>query len=170
MYFFRFAVFLFIMAFVGNGCRPESNRVFDPTSTYEAFGASFMPDGAVPIQAVIAELDVYVGRMLKLEGKVIEVTSKNGGWLELETGDSCIVRVFLPTSSVRSSSFSFPVDITGRRVVVRGTLRTASSANPTQQQDLDESTSDHEESRGRFRSRLELELRADGILVEKVRV
>ena len=89
---------------------------------YDSYGGALTPDDAVPVQTAVAESAAYVGQAVKLEGTVHSVCQMAGCWLALDAGDGQTVRVMVEHKEDGGYEFTVPTDISGRRVVVAGTL------------------------------------------------
>lgn len=123
---------LLLLLFVLAACSDEAPQVSDPAATYDAFGAAVTPEDAVPVQAVVAEPDLYAGRPVKLEGVVREVCQNSGCWLTMDGGDDRLVRVHVPRDEAGAYVFTVPKDISGRRVVIQGTFEAAAETAEAQ--------------------------------------
>lgn len=156
-----------LLVFAFAACATEAPEVADPNATYEAFGASVAAEGAVPVQAVVAEPSVYVGRTVRIEGIVREVCQVKGCWLTLDAGDGTPVRVNVAKTEAGDYAFTVPKDIDGRRVVVEGWLEEA-TLTAEEQQHLAEDAGTAYDSLA-APAGTELRLTAAGVLVEKVR-
>lgn len=100
----------------------------DPTATYDSFGAALSPDEALPILAVSAEKANYIGKQIKIEGQVVEVCQSSGCWLTMDAGDGSLLRIDVPRDSAGVYVYTFPKDISGRRIIVGGTLASGPDA------------------------------------------
>lgn len=146
-------------------CRTEAPEVPDAAAGYEAHGAALTPEGAMPVQAVVADLARYDGQRVKLEGTVAEVCQQAGCWLTLQTDRAPGVRIRVARDDDGQYVFTVPTDISGRRVVVEGTL-TAETLSAELQQHLDEDAGRPADSL--YVPQDELQLTADGVLIETI--
>jgi len=87
---------------------------------YDTYGASVEETGALPIQAVAAEADAYMEQNVKVEGTIVKVCQKKGCWLTLDLGEEETVRVMVDRTEAGDYAFTFPMDISGRRVILDG--------------------------------------------------
>ena len=126
-------------------CGASPGDSLDPNATYTAFGHPFEPAAAVPIQAVLAEPEIYAGDAVMIEGLVDECLDA-ACWMRMTSGDTAEVRILTP-------EFAVPDTVAGRRIVVHGRLSAADSAS-VDTTTLGPST---------------LDLRPTGLMVEKVR-
>ena len=136
----------------------------DALTPYDVYGERFSDEGAVPVQAVVAEREAYLGRSVKIEGTVAEVCQMAGCWLTLQTGDGNNIRILVARKEDGNYAFTVPKDISGRRVVVQGLLA---------EETLDEGTQRHlAKDAGRvvddetLTPTTELQMTAQGVLIE----
>ncbi|RMF51796.1 MAG: DUF4920 domain-containing protein [Bacteroidetes bacterium] len=125
---------VFVLAACG-GERPEAADSAAAYDVYDLYGEAFAPDDAVPVEAVLAERDAYVGRPVKVEGRVAEVCQAAGCWLTLQAEDGNI-RIHVPRDEEGAYVFTVPTDLSGKRVVVYGELTT---------EEVTEAMHDHDE-------------------------
>ena len=83
----------------------------------ERFGAGVDLETAVPIRDIVADPDAWVGKTVRVEGKVAGVCAKKGCWLELESRDGDHLRV-----KVEDDVIVFPRESEGRCAVAQGTV------------------------------------------------
>ena len=77
----------------------------------------------VPVDAVIAEPDVYLDRTIAVEGSVHEVCQMAGCWLMIRAMDNAGgIRVHVERTEEGSYAFTVPTDISGRHAVAYGTI------------------------------------------------
>jgi len=124
----RHAAISLLLALVLGACgsqqtadAPETAAT-DALTPYDVYGERFSDEGAVPVQAVVAEREAYLGRSVKIEGTVAEVCQMAGCWLTLQTGDGNNIRILVARNEDGNYAFTVPKDISGRRVVVQGIL------------------------------------------------
>ena len=119
------AIYL-LLALVLGACGSEqaadAPEATDALTPYDVYGEAFSVEGAVPVQAVVAERHHYLGRAVKIEGTVAEVGQMAGCWLTLQTGDGDNIRILVARKENGDYAFTVPKDISGRRVVVQGML------------------------------------------------
>ena len=150
----------------------------DPTATYDAFGENMTPDEALPVVAVSAEKSNYIGKQVKVEGEVVEVCQSSGCWLTMDAGGGSLLRIDVPRDSAGTYVYTFPKDISGRRIIVGGQLASgpdaayehgdhASSDDDGHVMDYAEPDS-HSEAEARAMT-VDLALVARSALVERVR-
>lgn len=107
---------LIILTLLGACQAPERS------SPYETYGESFTDEGAVFVQAVLAEPALYVGKSVKMEGTVAAVCQMAGCWLTIRGDGQDHVRILAPRNEDGSYRFTVPRDISGRQAIVYGTL------------------------------------------------
>ena len=132
---------------------------------YDIYGEAITDEGAVPVQAVVAEWEQYLGQVVKIEGTVAAVCQMKGCWLTLQTNDGNNIRILVDRTETGDYAFTVPTDISGRRVVVQGTLA-ETVLTEDEQQHLAEDTDETVDPDTRH-SQTELQMRAQGVLVEK---
>ncbi len=137
----------------------------DALTPYDVYGETFSDEGAVPVQAVVAERDHYLGRSVKIEGTVAEVCQMAGCWLTLQTGDGDNIRILVARKENGDYAFTVPKDISGRRVVVQGMLAEETLLEGTQRHLAEDAgrAVDNET----LTPTTELQVTAQGVLVEK---
>lgn len=154
---------LFLLALLLGACRPEAPEQPAPMENYEAVGEAITPEDAVPVRTVAAEAGRYVGQPVKLEGTIAKVCQMKGCWLTLDAGDGQAVRVAVPRNAEGDYVFTFPTDVSGRRVVVQGELSETTLSEETQRHLAEDAGETLEE----VKPKPELHLAATGALVEK---
>ncbi len=133
-------------------CSSEAPQDVDTQALYDQYGAEATAEGALPVEAVLAEEELYVGETVKLEGTVREVCQHRGCWLTLDTGTEREVRIDVLRDEDGEYKFTVPNDISGQRVVVSGMLK---FGEPDEEADADAPP--------------RLEVDASSVLVEKAR-
>ena len=166
----RHTAVLLILALVVGACGAEqadapAAAATDTASPYDVFGEAFSDEGAVPVQAVMAERDQYVGKSVKIEGTVAEVCQMEGCWLTIQAGDGDNVRVLVARKESGEYAFTVPTDISGRRVVVQGTLAEETLLEGTQRHLAEDAGREVDEDT--LAPKAELQLTAQGVLIEK---
>lgn len=132
---------------------------------YDVYGQAFSDEGAVPVQAVVAEREAYLGRSVKIEGTVAEVCQMAGCWLTLQTGDGNNVRILVARTEDGDYAFTVPKNISGRRVVVQGMLAEETLLEGTQRHLAEDAG--REVDAEALSPKAELQVTAQGVLVEK---
>ena len=165
---------LFMAVFALAACQSEAPQAYDTADTYDLFGETLTPEGAVPVQAVVAEPATYLDQAFKVEGTVAEVCQEAGCWLTLQTDTGTNIRIHVARDDAGAYAFTMPKDISGRRVVVQGTLtETTLSEEMAEHYEEDGAMAEHhDEDAGHDEdaaSRAELQMTASGVLVEKAR-
>lgn len=150
------------------GCGGDAAPATGPTATYDPYGTSFTPEGAVPVRAALAEPEAYVGQEVKLEGVVQEVCQMKGCWLTLDAGAGAYVRVHVARTDSGDYAFTVPKEISGRRVVVQGLLE-QQTLTADEQRHLAEDAGAAPDSAAVV-PQPEYQITASGVLVEKVRM
>lgn len=118
----RSALPILLFATVGillSGCGPEAPT--NPTEAQQTYGATVDAANALPVPAVIAETDRYVGRRVSVDGRIGRVT-RNGCTLSLEAGDGPPLLVNAPRAEASACRWQVP-DTTDGFAVATGTLR-----------------------------------------------
>ncbi len=162
------ALFL-ILALVLGACGAEqadapAAAAAEAVSPYDVYGEAFSDEGAVPVQAIVAERDEYIGQVVKVEGTVAEVCQMAGCWLTLQTGDGNNVRILVARKESGDYAFTVPKDISGRRVVVQGTLAEETLLEGTQRHLAEDAGREVDEES--LAPKTELQLTAQGVLIE----
>ena len=160
---------LLLLALVLGACAAEqadapAAAATDMASPYDVFGEAFSDEGAVPVQAVVAERDQYIGQAVKIEGTVAEVCQMAGCWLTIQAGDGDNVRILVARTESGDYAFTVPKDISGRRVVVQGTLAEETLLEGTQRHMAEDAGREVDEES--LAPKAELQLTAQGVLVE----
>jgi len=138
-----------LLCLCATACQPSQVMQHD---IYGVFEESAMD--IIPVEAVLAEPSLYQARNLVIEGTIHEVCQMEGCWFTLrsiETSEG--LRVLVESKENGDYKFVVPMDISGRHVVVRGTLA-----------ELDESTDIHHPSHASEKAPL-LTLTATGVRV-----
>ncbi len=159
-----------MLALVLGACGAEqvdapAAAAIDTASSYDVFGEAFSDEGAVPVQAVMAERDQYIGNSVKIEGTVAEVCQMAGCWLTIQAGDGDNVRILVARKESGEYAFTVPTDISGRRVVVQGTLAEEMLLEGTQRHLAEDAGREVDEES--LAPKAELQLTAQGVLIEK---
>jgi hypothetical protein len=82
------------------------------------YGAGVSLSEATPIAKILADPDAYVGKKVRIEGRVLDVCPMKGCWMELagaEGKESLRVKV-------DDGVIVFPVDAKGKLAVAEGTI------------------------------------------------
>lgn len=91
---------------------------FSVLAQAETYGSGVKVAEATPISKILADPDAYVGKTVRIEGKVLDVCPMKGCWMELAGEDgkeSLKVRV-------EDGVIVFPVDSKGKLAVAEGTV------------------------------------------------
>lgn len=84
----------------------------------ETYGGGVAVPEATPIAKILADPDAYVGKTVRIEGKVLDVCPMKGCWMELsQEGDGSSLRV-----KVDDGVIVFPVTAKGKLAVAEGVL------------------------------------------------
>lgn len=82
------------------------------------YGGGVTVPEATSIAKILADPDAYVGKTVRIEGKVLDVCPMKGCWMELsQEGDSSSLRV-----KVDDGVIVFPVTAKGKLAVAEGVL------------------------------------------------
>jgi len=84
----------------------------------ETYGSGVHVAEATPIAKILADPDAYVGKTVRIEGKVLDVCPMKGCWMELAGDDS---KQSLKVK-VDDGVMVFPVTSKGRLAVAEGTV------------------------------------------------
>lgn len=88
----------------------------------ETYGAGVKEAEATSVAKIMANPDAYVGKTVRIEGKVTDVCPMKGCWMELEEqGGANRMRV-----RVEDGVIVFPVDAKGKSAVAEGKLEAIS--------------------------------------------
>lgn len=84
----------------------------------ESYGSGVKVAEATPISKILADPDAYVGKTVRIEGKVLDVCPMKGCWMELagEDGKESL------KVKVDDGVIVFPVDSKGKLAVAEGTV------------------------------------------------
>ncbi len=166
----KHAAIYLLLAFALGACGSEQTSdapeaaATDALTPYDVYGESFSDEGAVPVQAIVAEREEYLGRLVKIEGTVAEVCQMAGCWLTLQTGDGNNIRILVARKEDGNYAFTVPKDISGRRVVVQGMLAEETLLEGTQRhlaEDAGRAVDDET-----LAPKTELQMTAQGVLIE----
>lgn len=84
----------------------------------ETYGAGVTVPEATSIAKILADPDAYVGKTVRIEGKVLDVCPMKGCWMELaQEGDGSSLRV-----KVDDGVIVFPMTAKGKLAVAEGVL------------------------------------------------
>lgn len=161
------AVFLSLALLLG-ACGAEqadapAAAAADVIAPYDVYGEAFSDEGALPVQAVVAEREQYLGQSVKVEGTVAEVCQAKGCWLTLQTGDGNNVRIHVARKESGDYAFTVPNDISGRRVIVQGTLAEETLLEGTQRHLAEDAG--REVNADSLQPMTELQITAQGVLL-----
>ncbi len=123
---------------------------------YDGYGEIFDVVGALPVEAVFAERELYIDERVSIEGTVHAVCQQAGCWLMLRSVGGEDLRVDVQRTAGGTYAFTVPPDISGRRAVVRGLLVVSS---------LSEAEEEHLAMEGGKGASLALS--AEGIMIAK---
>lgn len=85
----------------------------------ESYGKGVALAEATPIAAIVADPDAWVGKTVRVEGRVADVCPMRGCWMELAAeGSSHVVRI-----KVDDGVIVFPSDAAGRPAVAEGVVK-----------------------------------------------
>ncbi len=147
------------------GCRREAAA--PGASRGAVYGRAVAAETALPIAAVAADVEMYLGQPVTVEGTVREVCQEAGCWFTLDAGGGKLVRVTVPTDADGEYVFTVPKNVSGRRAVVSGTLKSASmSAEEAQHMAEDAGHELHEEHAAQAADEVRLE--ATGVLLQEI--
>ena len=82
---------------------------------WEPFGAGVDLQTTTPIREIVADPDAWVGKTVRVKGKVAGVCTKKGCWMELESREGDHLRV-----KVEDDVIVFPRESEGRWAVAQG--------------------------------------------------
>lgn len=83
------------------------------------YGAGVKIAEATPVSKILADPDAYVGKTVRIEGKVVDVCPMKGCWMELEEQGAGAARLRV---KVDDGVIVFPVTAKGKVAVAEGTL------------------------------------------------
>lgn len=116
------AALVLALALAAGGCGTPPA----PNAAEATYGTPPEADDALPLPAVRAEADRYVGRAVTVEGRIAAV-EQGGCILRLADGDGRAVRVAAPGTATADCGWTVP-DTTRGLAVARGTLRQGGDA------------------------------------------
>jgi hypothetical protein len=167
-------VLLLVLALVLSACQPASEQppADDPSAEtdtvavadYEPFGDAVSPDDAVPVATVAEDPAAYVGTTVKVEGTVSEVCQAKGCWFTLQAPQGRNVRLMVPRDDDGNYVFTMPKDISGRTVIVEGTLTEETLSEDTQRHLAEDAG---EPIEGDVAPRTELQMVPQGVLLKR---
>jgi hypothetical protein len=113
-------VFLFLMA-AGMlvACKPSTEQVTEETSEYSNYGEAITPEGAVEMQALLAQLEGQDSLAIKMTGAIEQTCSKMGCWMTVDMGNGETMRV-----TFKDYGFFVPKEgMEGKEVVFEGVAK-----------------------------------------------
>ena len=81
------------------------------------YGAGVKLDETVKISTLLEQPDRYLGKTVRVEGKITEVCAMKGCWMELAEGPGARIRV-----KVEDDVIAFPISARGKTGVAEGVL------------------------------------------------
>lgn len=85
----------------------------------ETYGQGVQITEPTPIAAIVADPDAWIGKSVRVEGRVTDVCPMKGCWMELaEEGSGHVVRI-----KVDDGVIVFPSDAAGRPAVAEGVVK-----------------------------------------------
>jgi hypothetical protein len=170
----KFNALFLILALVLAACQPapeqpsaddaSAETATVATTDYEPFGDPITPDEAVPVTTVAEAPSAYVGKTVKLEGTVSEVCQAKGCWFTLQAPQGRNVRLMVPRDDDGNYAFTMPTDISGRTVIVEGTLTEETLSEETQRHLAEDAG---EPIEGDVAPRTELQMIPQGVLLKR---
>lgn len=82
----------------------------------KTYGAGVKVKKATSVAQILADPEAYVGKTVRIEGKVVDVCPMKGCWMELQEGTSKL------KVKVDDGVIVFPVDAKGKLAVAEGTV------------------------------------------------
>lgn len=104
---------LTVPAFAADAPEQAATPVFAEVAV---FGTALSQAEVVPVSKLYAEPDAYVGKPVKVEGRVVSVCAKRGCWMEL-AGDQEFQSMRI---KVEDGVIVFPMDAVGHVAVAEG--------------------------------------------------
>jgi uncharacterized protein DUF4920 len=83
----------------------------------KVYGAGVKLDETVKISTLLEQPDLYLGKTVRVEGKITEVCAMKGCWMELAEGPQARLRV-----KVEDDVIAFPISARGKIGVAEGVL------------------------------------------------
>lgn len=80
------------------------------------FGAAFTDAKTVSLADAMANVEMYAGKTIKIEGEITDVCQEKGCWLVVTDGERAMRVKF------KDYGFFVPKDSSGRKVVLEGTV------------------------------------------------
>lgn len=113
-------VVLLLAGLLAGGCGNDGPK--NPAGAERIYGASVDATDAIPVPAVAAERDRYLGHQVTVDGRIADVT-RGGCVLHLETDDGPPLHVEADRGDDGTCRWQIPADTEGF-VVAAGSLRT----------------------------------------------
>lgn len=88
-----------------------------PAQAAETFGEGLTVQEPTSIAKILADPDAYVGKRVRVEGKVTDVCPMAGCWMEIAASEGDRLRV-----KVEDGVLVFPKDSTGKQAVAEGVV------------------------------------------------
>jgi hypothetical protein len=101
---------------------PDATEAAAPAPSATTNGAEVDAARALPVEAVVADVEAYDGQPVTVEGRITEVCQMKGCWLAMDAGDGTPVRILTERKPEGGYVFTVPTDVSGRHAVVHGTL------------------------------------------------
>jgi hypothetical protein len=100
-------------------CKPSTEQVTEETSEYSNYGEAITPEGAVEMQALLAQLEGQDSLAIKMTGAIEQTCSKMGCWMTVDMGNGETMRV-----TFKDYGFFVPKEgMEGKEVVFEGVAK-----------------------------------------------
>ena len=123
------------------------------------FGQKTVENGAIDVNKLSADIKEGVETPVKVKGKVVDVCTKEGCWLKMQTSDGTII------VKMRNHGFNVPVDLNGKEIVVAGSAKKSVTSVRELQHYAEDANKTKEEIDAIKKPKTEVVLNADGIIV-----
>jgi len=132
-----------------------------PAAPGMVFGQKTVATGAIDVNQLATSIQEEVETPVKVKGKVVDVCTKEGCWLKMQTSAGSMM------VKMKDHAFLVPVDIKGKEIVVDGTAKMKITSVREQQHYAEDANKTKEEIAAikEKEPKTEIVLNAGGILV-----
>jgi hypothetical protein len=130
-----------------------------PAKAGMVFGQKTVAAGAIDVNQLTTKIKEEVETPVKVKGKVVDVCTKEGCWLKMQTYNGNMM------VKMKDHNFLVPIDINGKEIVVDGTAKMRVTSVKELQHYAEDAKKSKEEIAAIKEPKTEIVLNADGILV-----
>jgi hypothetical protein len=114
------AVFLLLSsgAWADEPAKTESELKVEKVAQGKSYGKELSDSDVVPISKILAEPQAYVGKTVKVQGRILDVCKKRGCWMELASDEEFQSIRF----KVEDGVIVFPLEAKGHEAIAEGVL------------------------------------------------